>query len=256
MLNKQKFIVLSAILLGFGCGSDDESSKGTGGADASTSGGSAGQGASGGSGGNAGSGGSGGKAGSGGAAGAGGNAGSGSGGVAGASSGGSAGSGGTSAAESCVFEAENYSSQKGYAKVSHSGASGGIAMQVGASGSLNFELNLKVGGRYYVWLRTQAPNSESNGLFISIDGKRIKAPADHKLTGVSDIYLKKGSNWFWTPEWQGSSHSGPITFDIKPGKHTFSIEKRKIERPLIDKLVINKSKTPPTGKGPAEQACK
>ena len=131
---------------------------------------------------------SGGIAGSSGAAGTAGSAGLGSGGAAGDSSGGS---GGTSAAESCVFEAENYSSQKGYAKVSHSGASGGIAMRVGASGSLNFELNLKVGGRYYVWLRTQAANTESNGLFISVDGNRIKAPAGHKLAGVSDIYL----NW-------------------------------------------------------------
>ncbi len=241
-----------------GCGGDDGGVAGPGGLGGSSgssggsagggSGGSAGSGgaAAGGTGGNIASGGSSGAAGSGGAAG----------------SAGSAGSGGGSAGappkdELCVVEAENYTSQNGYTKVNQSGASGGAAMQVGGSGSLNFDFDFKTGGRYYIWLRTLAADSENNGLFISLDGKRIEAPSGHPQAGVSDIYLKKSGNWQWEPEWQGSSgHSGPITFDATPGKHSLSIEKRKIERPLIDKLVINKSSSPPSGTGPAEQACK
>jgi len=61
---------------------------------------------------------------------------------------------------------------------------------------------------------------------------------------------------FWTPEWQGPGSGerlGSVAIEnVTPGLHTFSILKRKVEQPLIDKIVLTKSSTPPSGFGPPE----
>ncbi len=77
------------------------------------------------------------------------------------------------------MEAESYSAQSGYAEVGRSDASGGLAMQVGDSGTLDFEVFLTTPGTYYFGIRTLAPDSESNGIYVELDGNLITAPADH-----------------------------------------------------------------------------
>jgi len=152
------------------------------------------------------------------------------------------------------MEAENYTTQTGYAEVSDSGASGGVAMRVGSSGSLNFEITLTTGGRWYIWVRTYATDSESNGLYIDLDGTSVRAPSDHPLAGTADIYLKK-VGWSWQPEWQGDgsgNHEGPITMDTTAGTHTLSVKKRKSEQPLVDKIVLTTTDSPPSDMGPPE----
>ena len=158
-----------------------------------------------------------------------------------------------------AMEAESYSDQNGYAEVLRSDASGGRAMQVGDGGSLDFQIFLTTPGTYYFWIRTLAPDAESNGLYVALDGELITAPADNPYAGVSDIYLKKSSSqWFWDPAWQGEGSGavqGPVTFVASAGEHTLAIRKRKMERPLIDKVVLTVANAVPSGLGPNETAC-
>jgi len=161
-----------------------------------------------------------------------------------------------------AMEAEAYSEQVGFAEVRRDDASGSVAMQVGDSGVLSFEIYVETAGTWYFWPRTFAPDSESNGLHVEIDGVRMTAPASSRHAGTDDIYLRKSvSQWFWDPLWQGSGSgpsavSGPVTFELSAGVHTFSILKRIIERPLIDRIVLTTSSTAPTGLGPSETSCR
>jgi hypothetical protein len=160
---------------------------------------------------------------------------------------------------SVVMEAEGFSAQTGYATVARGDASGGAAMQVGASGALHFEIWLDTGGTWYFWPRTLAPDAESNGMYVDLDGVTIRAPATSAYPGVADIYVQKsGSTWYWEPKWQGPASGqveGPVTFEASAGAHVLTIRKRKMERPLIDKIVLTKGNAPPAGLGPAETRC-
>ena len=156
-----------------------------------------------------------------------------------------------------VFEAEAFDAQSGYAELPRGDASGGTVIQVGDDGTVDYDLWFASSGRVYVWVRTHVPtnDSENNGLFIDLDGEPIEAPDDHPQAGVPDIYLKK-VGWSWSPEWQGESgHSGPVTFEVDAGVHTLSIRKRKIERPEIDKVVLELVGEEPSALGPAVTRC-
>jgi hypothetical protein len=146
------------------------------------------------------------------------------------------------------MEAENFKSQVGYSVVGDSQASGGKVMQAGGGGSLNFEFDVTTPGKWYVWIRTFATTSEDNGMYLRVNNSDLR-----HSSGINDIYLEKGA-WSWTPEWLfgESDHKGPITANFTSGTNTLSITKRKIERPLIDKIVLTRSNQPPAGFGPAE----
>jgi hypothetical protein len=154
------------------------------------------------------------------------------------------------------MEAENYTAQAGYSEITPTGASGGKAMQVGDSGRLDFDVSFAQAGRWYFWIRTQAHDSEMNGIYLEVDGVQQAAPADHPKAGAVNIYLKKGTTWFWTPEWKQTNHGdheGPVTIDLaSAGNHKISIVKRGSEEPWLDKIVLTRSSTPPSGTGPGE----
>jgi hypothetical protein len=46
-----------------------------------------------------------------------------------------------------------------------------------------------------------------------------------------------------------------VAFDVGAGDHTLTISKRKIERPLLDKIVLSWTNDAPSGLGPAETRC-
>ncbi len=158
-----------------------------------------------------------------------------------------------------VMEAEHFWGQTGYTSIARSDASGGTAMQVGASGVLHFEFWLATGGTWHFWPRTLAPDAESNGMYVDLDGITIRAPATSSYAGAADIYVQKSSSaWYWEPKWQGPGSGqveGPVTFEASAGSHVLTIRKRKMERPLIDKVVLTTGNTPPSGLGPAETRC-
>ena len=156
-----------------------------------------------------------------------------------------------------VFEAEAYTEQAGFDENARGDASGGAVMQVGDDGELHFDVWFATSGRAYVWVRTYVPDgdSENNGMYIDLDGEPIAAPDDHPEAGTTDIYLKK-IGWSWSPEWQSDSgHSGPITMDVLAGEHRITISKRKIERPEIDKIVIEFEDDEPSDLGPGVTSC-
>ena len=141
-----------------------------------------------------------------------------------------------------AVEAEHYATQSGFARIGNAGASGAAGMKAtGAEGSrLDYQFDVRQAGTWYVWIRAYATANENNGYQLSLDGRLL-----------GDIYLKK-IGWSWLPEWlRGHSHSGPVTVDLPAGRHVFSILKRKIENPLIDKIVLTRSAVPPSGYGPA-----
>ncbi len=146
------------------------------------------------------------------------------------------------------MEAEHFTSQNGFLTLTRSDASGNKVVQISSSGAkVNYEINVTQGGSWYLWIRTYASGSANNGMYVELNGAKINNGS------VSDIYLKKGV-WSWEPEWLfgESSHQGPIRVNINSGKHTLSIIQRKSERPYIDKIILTKSATPPTGFGEAE----
>ncbi|HEU0021249.1 MAG TPA: Ig-like domain-containing protein, partial [Dehalococcoidia bacterium] len=155
-----------------------------------------------------------------------------------------------------AVEAEHYTAQSGYSELTISDASGGKAMQVGDSGHLDFEVSFVQAGRWYFWIRSQAHDHEMNGLLLEVDGIRQVAPADHPQAGFGDIYLRKGTTWFWRPEWKGGpdeTHVGPVTIDLaSAGTHTISIVKRGSEEPWLDKIVLTRDSAIPDGMGPGE----
>jgi len=157
------------------------------------------------------------------------------------------------------MEAEAFSENIGYNLINNSNASGGQVMQAGESGSLSFDINFDQSGRWYLWLRTLAPDHTSNGMFLDLDGQRLSAPSDHQYAGETDIYLYKSTSiWFWTPEWQAPGegfHAGPIAIDTTAGLHRLSIVKRSIENPLIDKIVLTRTNEAPTNLGPEVTSC-
>ena len=140
-------------------------------------------------------------------------------------------------------EAENYTTQTGFARIGNANSSGGAGMKAtGAAGTsrLNYQLDVRQAGTWYVWIRANATANENNGYQLMLDGRLL-----------GDVYLKK-IGWSWLPEWlRGHSHSGPVTMNLSAGRHTFSILKRKIENPLIDKIVLTLAGVPPSGYGPA-----
>ena len=152
------------------------------------------------------------------------------------------------------IEAEHYTSQAGYSKVRNSECSGGYAMQAtgGSESSLNFRFRILRSGVRYLWIRNKASANENNGMYLKMDGQYMTAPASHPLAGARDIYLPK-VGWNWEPQWlRGESHAGPITVYLSAGTHTLSICKRKVENPLVDKVVLTTAATPPSGFGPPE----
>lgn len=156
-----------------------------------------------------------------------------------------------------VMEVEHFAANDGFAEVARPDASGGLVMQVGASGRLDLSVHFDTAGEVYVWIRTYVPlqDSENNGLFLDLDGTPLVAPAGHPLVGTSDIYLEK-VGWAWAPRWQGDGVTqGPVTFSVTPGDHTLTIRKRLIERPEIDKIVLSFSGAPPQDLGPQETPC-
>jgi len=140
------------------------------------------------------------------------------------------------------MEAESFSTQTGYSRHANAEASELAVMKAdGADGSsLNFPFTVQQAGTWYVWTRTYSTADINNGYRLGLD-----------QTVLGDIYLKK-IGWTWRPEWlTGDSHSGPVTLNLSAGSHILKIIKRKIENPLVDKIVLTRSSEAPTGLGPA-----
>ncbi len=140
-----------------------------------------------------------------------------------------------------IFEAESFISSNKVTTLNAGGASGGKAIQFGTDGGFaDYTINVQESGRWEFVVRAIAKDAENNGLFVAVDGVTQRALNDHPLAGTPDIYLPKGPNWLSGPnKWQGSEYgAGPVVFNLTKGRHTFRIYKRKIERPILDKVTL------------------
>ena len=140
------------------------------------------------------------------------------------------------------MEAENYTTQTGYVRVNGSETSGGAGIRVDEAGGgyLNYKFSVLQAGTWYFWVRAHATGEPDNCFLLGLDGERL-----------GEIYLKK-IGWSWTPEWlSGLSHAGPVTLNLTAGTHTLSILTHTVINPLLDKIVLTRTATPPSGMGPA-----
>ena len=95
------------------------------------------------------------------------------------------------------------------------------------------------------------------GLFLAKDKVYVADTGNDRIQVFSrdGIYLNKYT-WHWDPKWQDDHGvEGPVACDVTAGLHTFAISKRKIERPLLDKIVLSRTNDAPNGMGPAETHC-
>jgi len=147
------------------------------------------------------------------------------------------------------MESERYTTHNNKWEVdTRSGASGQVMRPKDGAGdraaALDFQIEFKTTGTWYLWVRSFAPDSENNGIVFDIDGVRQRnGPYGNR----DHIYFKKGK-WFWTPEWQGAEsgvHQGPVTFTItQAGTHKLTIRNRGNEQPYIDKIVLTTDARP------------
>ena len=148
-----------------------------------------------------------------------------------------------------VAEVEDAALQAAAVSAREDASGGKVVTWQDETGRAELTLRVFTPGLWHVWIRTAAKDHVSNGLFLELNGVRLRAPAGHPWAGVDSIYLRKHAvNFFWKPEWQGpaeGNHAGPIAIEIPhAGLHRLAIVARKIERPTLDKIVLTRSASP------------
>jgi len=98
-------------------------------------------------------------------------------------------------------------------------------------------------GNYRVWVRMQGPSSSSDSVRVGLDGGDATGGAGFGMSNQS-------SSWSWIDD----VVNGPsnVTVNIpSPGDYTFTVYMRE-DGIKVDKIVLNKSGSKPSGNGPAE----
>lgn len=115
---------------------------------------------------------------------------------------------------------------------------------------LNYNVYFNTTGRYYVWMRAFSTGAEDNGCHIGLDG-------NWPATGARMQWCTGKNDWTWESKQRTDEvHCGVpelIYIDVNtPGLHTFNISMRE-DGFEIDKIVLSKTYTKPTGMGPDEK---
>ena len=96
--------------------------------------------------------------------------------------------------------------------------------------NLNYVIDFKETGTYYLHLRTLAMEHDENGFFATLDGKEINYGGVNPATGLtaSFIYVEKTGLWNWYTDGGGTEGRGlKVSFNVTtPGKHTFTLYRR------------------------------
>jgi hypothetical protein len=95
-------------------------------------------------------------------------------------------------------------------------------------------LSMQVGsaGTYNVWVRAAGPTGSDDSIYVGADN----------VPGASVAVT--GTSWFW-------KKTGTVT--LTAGAHTFSVWMRE-DGASVDRVLLTKATTTPTGTGPAESA--
>ena len=112
---------------------------------------------------------------------------------------------------------------------------------------LNYKVNFKTAGRFYVWIRLYSSGTEDNGVHVGINNTWPES-------GKKMQWCAGRNNWTWESKQRTSQeHCGverQIFIDVpSPGLHTFQLSMRE-DGVEIDKIVLSKTYTKPNGNGP------
>jgi hypothetical protein len=104
---------------------------------------------------------------------------------------------------------------------------------------LDFEVDFKVAGKYFVWVRGLGETIEDNSCHVGLDGKAVD---------TADKIAEFDTEWTWTVD---TKDGEPATLKIDaPGKRTLNVWMRE-DGFVIDRIILTTdAKLAPTGKGP------
>ncbi len=116
----------------------------------------------------------------------------------------------------------------------------------GEAAIINYKVNFKSAGKYFVWVRAYSTGSEDNGVHVGLDGK-------WPGSGARMQWCAGKNQWTWESKQRtGANHCGEpekIFLNIpSAGVHTVSFSMRE-DGFEMDKFVLSKEYKKPSGKG-------
>ncbi|WP_298313472.1 carbohydrate-binding protein [uncultured Aquimarina sp.] len=114
---------------------------------------------------------------------------------------------------------------------------------------INYKVKFTTPGKYFVWVRAHSTGSEDNGIHVGIDG-------NWPASGARMQWCAGKNQWTWESKQRtNANHCGEaekIYINVpSAGVHTISFSMRE-DGFEMDKFVLSKSYTKPTGNGPDE----
>jgi len=105
-------------------------------------------------------------------------------------------------------------------------ASGGMYISAGQGGGgrhpgkADFQIEILTAGEYTVWGRVIALSTAKDSFHVTIDEKKSPQPGDAEKIWDTGQHAE----WTWAKvKWR---EKDPLTFDLKPGKHTLTVWSR------------------------------
>ena len=135
---------------------------------------------------------------------------------------------------------ETASGDLGLVAESNSGVNTGNAIN---GPRADYDVEFTETGVYRVFIRTRAPSTSDNSFHVGLNSAPVSNSTGLGMGTVS-------SDWVWIDDVDQGQQNLTITV-TSPGRHTFNVWARE-DGSIIDKIVLSKSGTVPTGLGPAE----
>lgn len=112
---------------------------------------------------------------------------------------------------------------------------------------LNYKVNFKSAGKYFVWARLYSTGPEDNSIHVGLNNTWPKS-------GERMQWCQGKRNWTWESKQRTKEEHCGVARQIfinvpSAGVHTFQISMRE-DGVEVDKIVLSKSYNKPTGKGP------
>ena len=107
---------------------------------------------------------------------------------------------------------------------------------------MEYDIDFKTAGTYYIHLRTFAVDATENGFFASINGVQV----DYGDAATDYIYVKKRSRWWWYTDGGGAEARGfKVSFTVAtPGIKTFIIHRRD-KGSRVDRIWLTQNQSNP-----------
>ncbi|MBB4079312.1 PKD repeat protein [Lewinella aquimaris] len=112
---------------------------------------------------------------------------------------------------------------------------------------IHYTVDVKESGTYYLFLRMDAPSSSENSFWVRVDAHNKWFPFWKNTNGTT--LMTKGMEWR-----RVNNDTKAVSFKLSAGTHIISIANREAGTRL-DKLLLSKSATLPTGQGGGATNC-